>query len=114
MTVAVLRDYITRRKNKKSQTSNEVKNGCTNSRVRIEFEHPGGSFIKVFIVDIIEGPNYLDVQYRNINKIILFKNNFLINPNQKTTENFVKTITALLSISPDLNLVKDWFPQHEK
>ena len=63
---------------------------------------------------IIEGPNYLDVQYRNINKIILFKNNFLINPNQKTTENFVKTIMALLSISPDLNLVKDWFPQHEK
>ena len=35
-TVTELRDYITRRKNKKSQNSNEVKNGCTNSRVRID------------------------------------------------------------------------------
>ena len=30
------RDYITRRKTKKNQNSNEVKNGCTNSRVRID------------------------------------------------------------------------------
>ena len=40
LTVTELRDYITRRKNKKSQNSNKVKNGCTNSRVRIGRLYP--------------------------------------------------------------------------
>ena len=37
MTVSELSDYITRRKKpKKSQYLNEVQNGCTRSRIRID------------------------------------------------------------------------------
>ena len=37
MTVSELSDYITRRKKIKSQYLNEVQNGCTRSRIRIDF-----------------------------------------------------------------------------
>ena len=65
VTVSELSDYITRRK-KKSQYLNEIQNGCTHSRICIDFWNPG-SFNKT---DILKIKFFYFYKWRNFSRDI--------------------------------------------